>query len=127
MKLTKIKNIYPAILLTFVMALTASCNAIYEDLDPCEQKVRVRFVYDYNMEFADAFRSQVDCLTVMVYDEDGNHISTEYAGHDKTGNEDWRMYLDLPAGQYHLIAYGGIGCEDASFHFETDPNKKTRS
>lgn len=127
MKLKKTIKIFPALLAALVMVFTASCNAIYEELEPCEQKVRLRFVYDYNMEFANAFNSQVDCLALMIYDEEGNHIATQHAGHGEMQDEDWRMYLDLPAGEYHLIAYGGISCDQASFHFETDPQQKTRS
>ena len=56
-------------------ALT-SCESLYEDLDPCPQGVRLRFIYDYNMDWANAFPSQVDCLTLHVYDEAGNFVET---------------------------------------------------
>lgn len=32
-----------------VAALLSSCHGIYNDLEPCSQGVRLRFVYDYNM------------------------------------------------------------------------------
>ena len=51
---------------------------IYNDLEPCSQGVRLRFVYDYNMEYANAFHSQVDCLALLVYDEQGNYLSYLY-------------------------------------------------
>lgn len=127
MKLFRKINVLPAFLMILVMAFTASCNAVFEDLEPCERKVKVRFVYDYNMEFANAFHNQVDCVSVMVYNEEGDHILTQRADRPDTSNENWRMEFDLPAGKYHLIAFGGIECEGASFHFETDPAKKTRS
>lgn len=38
-----------------VAALLSSCHGIYNDLEPCSQGVRLRFVYDYNMEYANAF------------------------------------------------------------------------
>ena len=47
-----------------VAALLSSCHGIYNDLEPCSQGVRLRFVYDYNMEYANAFHSQVDCLAL---------------------------------------------------------------
>ncbi|MDE5868669.1 MAG: FimB/Mfa2 family fimbrial subunit, partial [Muribaculaceae bacterium] len=99
----------------------------YEDLEPCEQGVQLRFVYDYNMEFANAFHNQVDCLTVLVYDDKGAHIDTLYAEVEETSDEDWRMKLNLAPGKYHLIAYGGIHCEESSFHFDQIPEEKTRS
>ncbi|MDE6297169.1 MAG: FimB/Mfa2 family fimbrial subunit [Muribaculaceae bacterium] len=127
MKHLKKNRIIPAFLLTFIMALFTSCNAIYEDLEPCEQGVQLRFVYDYNMEFANAFHNQVDCLTVLVYDGNGALIDTLHADVEETSDEDWRMKLNLSPGKYHLIAYGGIHCEESSFHFEHEPENKTRS
>lgn len=121
-------TIYAAMALTFVMTLFPSCgNAVFEDLAPCEQKVEVRFIYDYNMEFANAFTTQVDCITLLAYDENANHVGTFEATQTETSNENWRMQLDLPPGTYHLIAYGGLNCEDASFHFDVPPSKKTRA
>lgn len=46
-----------------------SCEKLYEDLDPCPHGVSLRFIYDYNMEWANAFPKQVDCLTLYIYDE----------------------------------------------------------
>ena len=34
----------------FVVSLL-SCERIYEDLEPCQHGVSLRFVYDYNMEY----------------------------------------------------------------------------
>lgn len=33
----------------------SSCNAIKDELPPCPEGVKLRFVFDYNMEFANAF------------------------------------------------------------------------
>lgn len=98
-----------------------SCDRLHEDLQPCPQGVRLRFVYDYNMEFANAFPSQVDCLTLLIYDKDGKYVGTRTANRPQTADEDWRMTIDLPAGLYHFEAYGGMDCEQASFDFVTAP------
>lgn len=104
-----------------MMALS-SCDVIYQDLEPCPQGVELRFVYDYNMEFANAFPSQVDCLTLLVYDADGRYITTRtVTDRSKLGDENWRMQLDLPAGDYTFVAYGGMACGDSSFSFASDP------
>lgn len=73
------------------------------------------------MEYANAFPSQVDCLTLLVYDKDGKYIDSYTAGKFQTSDENWRMEIDLPAGDYNLLAYGGIDCSDASFRFNTNP------
>ncbi len=102
---------------------TQSCDsAIYDDLDPCPQGVALRFVFDYNMEFANAFPSQVDCLTLLVYDAAGNYVKTVTETSSVLADEDWRMTVDLPAGQtYHFVAYGGLECSQSSFHFVSTP------
>ena len=40
-------------------AALPSCETIYEDLDPCPHGVSLRFIYDYNMEYANAFPKKV--------------------------------------------------------------------
>ena len=99
-----------------------SCDRLHEDLQPCPQGVRLRFVYDYNMEFANAFPSQVDCLTVLFYDSKGNYVKTEnnFAPSDLS-DENWRMTVDLDPGSYTIIAYGGLDCDDTSFSFTASP------
>ena len=75
----EIRSFTDSIKKTFVMTLLAglvlsfsSCDRIHEDLQPCPQGLRIRFIYDYNMEFANGFMKQVDCLTVLFYDQNGN-------------------------------------------------------
>lgn len=99
-----------------------SCSLVTDDLDPCPQGVRLRFVYDYNMEFANAFPAQVDCLTLLVYDEAGNYVRTITETSSVLADENWRMTIDLPAGQkYRFVAYGGLECDKSSFHFVDTP------
>lgn len=100
-----------------------SCSVINDDLDPCPEGVVLRFVYDYNMEFANAFPSQVDCLTVLVYDQSGKYVRTITETTSVLADESWRMTIDLPAGKtYRFVAYGGLECEKSSFHFVSQPD-----
>lgn len=117
-----IKNkVLAVIAIGAAMTVTSSCESIYDDLDPCPQGVRLRFIYDYNMEFANAFPSQVDCLTVLFYDEDGRYVATRTNTTDQLHDENYRMTVDLAPGSYTILAYGGMACENASFHYVTDP------
>lgn len=99
-----------------------SCSVINDDLDPCPEGVVLRFVYDYNMEFANAFPAQVDCLTLLVFDQSGNYIKTITETSSVLADENWRMTIDLPSGKtYRFVAYGGLECEKSSFHFVDQP------
>lgn len=113
-----------------MMAVTApaltSCDAFDEKLDPCPEGLELRFVYDYNMEFANAFPSQVSCLTVLVYDSQGRYVTTRTVTDEALlSDEYWRLTVDLPEGDYKIIAYGGMACENASFEFNPQPGAST--
>ena len=97
------------------VGLTSCDSVIYDDMPECPSGLRIRFVYDYNMEFANAFPAQVDCLTLHVYDSEGRLVDTFTETTDVLADEGYRMEVDLPAGEYQLVAYGGMECEESSF------------
>ncbi|WP_297971269.1 FimB/Mfa2 family fimbrial subunit [uncultured Bacteroides sp.] len=99
----------------------SSCERIFEDLDPCPHGVSLRFVYDYNMEFANAFPKQVDCLTLYIYDDKDNYVDTKVVTGEELQDEDYRMTLDLEKGNYHFVAYGGLACDKSSFSLLQTP------
>lgn len=110
--------------LTIAAAVTPlfSCDRLREDLQDCDRGARIRFVYDYNMEFANAFPSQVDCLTVLFYDSDGRYVTTQTNMTSDLADENWRMVVDLEPGTYNILAYGGMECQEASFSFTSSPD-----
>ncbi len=112
-----------AALCAVLMAVSLpACNGvIYDDLDPCPHGVRLRFVYDHNMEFANSFHQQVDCLTLYIYDAQGNFVTKAVETTDALKDENYRMQIDLEEGDYRLIAYGGLACEQHSFKVVDEP------
>lgn len=108
---------FAGMVLSTVLATVAlsSCERIFEDLDPCPHGVSLRFVYDYNMEFANAFSKQVDCLTLYIYDDKDNYVDTKIVTGAELQDENYRMTLDLEKGNYHFVAYGGLACDKSSF------------
>lgn len=103
------------------ITILGSCDRLHEDLEPCPQGLRIRFIYDYNMEFANAFPSQVDCLTVLFYDSEGNYVTSRTNTSTDLADEFWRMEVDLEPGTYTILAYGGLECSDTSFSFVSQP------
>lgn len=99
----------------------SSCERIYDDLNPCPHGVSLRFVYDYNMLYANAFPSNVDCLTLYIYDENGNYVDTKIVTGNELQDENYRMTLDLEKGNYHFVAYGGMACEKKTFSVLQEP------
>lgn len=98
-------------------AFTSSCDNIFEDLEPCPHGVSLRFVYEYNMEYANSFPKKVDCLTLIIYDNEGNYIGTRTVTGPELRDESYRMTLDLEPGTYRFVAYGGMECRESSFSF----------
>ena len=82
-----------------------SCTSIDETLPEC--RLYVRFRYDYNMEFSDAFASQVNRVDVFVFDKDGTFIMKKSEQGETLGGS-YRMPLPLPAGEYRIAAWAGM-------------------
>ena len=100
----------------------SSCERIYDDLEPCPHGVSLRFVYDYNMLYANAFPSSVDCLTLYIYDDSGNYVDTRVVTGPELQDENYRMTLDLEEGTYRFVAYGGLACEENTFSVLREPS-----
>ena len=98
-----------------------SCEPIYDAAPDCRLGINLRFVYDYHMEpGANAFPANVDCISVLVFDTDGNFL-TQFTEHsDVLRSEDYRMSLPLEVGDYHFVVYGGLSCDEARFEFTPD-------
>ena len=82
-----------------------SCTSIDETLPEC--RLYVRFRYDYNMEFSDAFASQVNRVDVFVFDKDGTFVIKKSEQGETLGGS-YRMPLPLPVGEYRITAWAGV-------------------
>lgn len=82
-----------------------SCTSIDETLPEC--RLYVRFRYDYNMEFSDAFASQVNRVDVFVFDKDGTFVIKKSEQGETLGGS-YRMPLPLPVGEYRIAAWAGM-------------------
>ena len=83
-----------------------SCTSIDETLPEC--RLYVRFRYDYNMEFSDAFASQVNRVDVFVFDKDGTFVMKKSEQGETLGGGSYRMPLPLPVGEYRIAAWAGV-------------------
>lgn len=97
-----------------------SCeSSIYSDQSDCPRGLSLRFVYDYNMEYANSFPKKVDCVSVYVFDEFGDYVATYNEIGEKLQDENYRMTINLDKGNYTLLAYGGMACNERSFYMPT--------
>lgn len=85
----------------------ASCDSwIYDDLADC--KMYFQFRYDYNMLKTDAFASQVNEVTIFVFDEKGHFIKTQSEKGEALKQNKYLMETSLKPGQkYTVLTWAG--------------------
>ena len=87
---------------------------IFEGEGDCGTYYRIRFKYDYNIKFADAFAHEVNSIALYVFDEN-DILVEEIATTDKktlsSGN--FEIPLELQPGKYTLMAWGGLMNEES--------------
>lgn len=86
-----------------------SCDSfVYDYEGDCSVTYRLKFRYDKNLKWADAFANEVSSIHLYAFDHSGvlawqkaEQIVPETA-------ENYSMLLDLPAGDYKLLAWCGL-------------------
>lgn len=102
--------------LLFLLPMLLACDSfIYDDTTECYSGFHIRFKYDYNMKFADAFPKEVDRVNLFVFDEQGRFITFKTESGDALKDKNYSMTLDVQPGTYHLVAWPGL--DDTSYSF----------
>lgn len=105
--------------------ITTACGSIYDDQSDCPRGVSLHFVYDYHMERgANAFPANVDCITVYVFDTEGKYVTQLSETSSALQDENYRMKLSLEPGNYDLLVYGGLACEESRFEISAASSGK---
>jgi len=92
-----------------------SCDSILgeENVD-CSVEYRVKFKYDYNMKYADAFSREVGAVALYAFDDNGNLVYQKTEAGDELKEDGYSMSVDMEPGDYHLITWAGLN-DEASF------------
>ena len=106
----KLKHCLMALIGVAAMALSACDNFIYEDEGDCDPYYRVRFVYDMNMKFTDAFPQEVNSVTLYLVDTaTGNIVWQKHEEGEALHSAAYEMEVDVQPGDYTLVAWAGDG------------------
>ncbi len=96
------------------LAAVAGCLAfcgcdhqLFDYEDDCTTYYKVKFRYDYNMKYADAFAHEVDCVTLYLLDETGTVVWQKTEEGDTLKSPDYAMDIDAKPGKYSLLAWAG--------------------
>lgn len=109
-------TLFSALLITL---FTVSCDdlRIYENYDDCVVQCKIKFKYDMNMKFADAFANSVNHVTLYVYDANtGKLVHSQTESGAALSQEDYAMELNnLGPGTYDMVAWCGDGLLEENF------------
>lgn len=114
---TLFTRLFPNLLATLAWSFVAvSCdNILAEEEEDCSIHYRVKFKYDYNMKYADAFANEVNSVTLYAFDDDGKLVFQKTEEGEILKSPNYYMELDINPGDYRLITWAGRLDEEASF------------
>ena len=95
---------------------TSSCmeGFIYEGEGDCDTYYNIKFKYDYNMKFADAFASEVNSVSLFVFDVSDTLVeSITVNDTEQLHAADFYIPLKLESGKYELVAWAGLMNEES--------------
>lgn len=112
-----IKRAFQTLLCLVALTGMASCNVINEDENPCDPSYYIQFVFDMNMDFADAFSKKVTSVDLYVFNaKTGDFVRKYSEAGDILKMDGYRMELtELLPGSYDFVAWCGLEENDGHF------------
>jgi hypothetical protein len=105
-----IQNNFGKLLLAgMTIGFMASCDSVLDfNQGDCSYSYKVKFKYDYNMKYADAFHSLVSTVTLYAFDENGKLAFQNTNSGDALKDQNYAMSLNVDPGKYHLVTWAGL-------------------
>lgn len=110
------KSFLPACAIAMLGAGATSCHAIYDDEGDCNPAYFVKFVFDMNMEYADAFNEQVNSVELWVFDKETKAVADHVmASGQALADDNFLLPISVDPGQYHIVAWCNL---EGNRHFK---------
>ncbi|MBD5303112.1 MAG: FimB/Mfa2 family fimbrial subunit [Bacteroides sp.] len=97
-----LKYVAPVCLMVLFLS---SCSMMSEPEQDCDPKYKVRFRFDRNMLYADAFSTQVGEVNLYVFNELGELVWKGFEDGPALSIEGYSMDLPLAPGKYRFVAW----------------------
>lgn len=113
---TTIKSAVRTLALFATGVFATACAMVYDDEGDCSPRYKVRFVYDMNLKFSDAFAAEVNQVTLFVVDDNTDRVvwqKQESGSRLATGT--YLMDVDVAPGTYTLIAWCGDALDNTFY------------
>ncbi|MCM1021646.1 MAG: FimB/Mfa2 family fimbrial subunit [Muribaculum sp.] len=101
-------GIFLSAIFAIQMLFTSCDGVIYEDEGDCDVVYRVKFRYDMNMKYADAFAHEVKSVKLYVFDTAGKLVWQTAESGEELAREGYSIVLPLNPGNYRLAAWCGL-------------------
>ncbi|MBR5133154.1 MAG: FimB/Mfa2 family fimbrial subunit [Alistipes sp.] len=111
-----IRRLLLASAMVVAMLATSSCKSglIFDGEGDCGIYYRIRFKYDYNIKFADAFANEVNSVALYIFDHDNILVDTiTTTDKQALSSGSFEIPLELEPGRYTLLAWGGLMNEES--------------
>ena len=96
------------------LVLSTSCDSfVYEEEGDCTVFYRLKFRYDMNLKFADAFANVVKTVRLFAFDTEGRLVWEGTGEGPALATGRYVMTLPLAPGKYRLVAWCGLGGEES--------------
>lgn len=107
-------NIRQLIIVLTALFLFTSCDSlVYDDEGDCAVTYRLKFRYDKNLKFANAFANEVKSVNLYAFDAEGKLVWLSSERGAALASDDYAMTLPLTPGKYRLVAWCGLGDEES--------------
>lgn len=104
----RFKNGLSVMAVALAGVVTSGCSLVNEDPVACPAQLRVRFTYDYNIKFADAFANEVASVNVWAFDESGKLVWSGSETGDRLAEKDFYIETPLMEGRYDFVSWCGL-------------------
>lgn len=102
-------RVLTAAMVMLPLAAFESCDSVIYDYEgDCAVTYRLKFRYDKNLKWADAFANEVSSVHLYAFDRAGTLVWHCDEKIDPATAHDYSILLDLPAGDYKLLAWCGL-------------------
>ena len=113
---TVLKNLKTIFYLLLVSFAITGCGTIFDYEGDCSVNHNIKFKYDMNMLFADAFANTVTYVNLYAFDVETGKLVASYSEEgDALANPDYLMPIDRLPGEYDLVAWCGDALTDSNF------------
>lgn len=106
-----VRRLAMAVMTVLAVGLTACDSFIYDYEGDCDPHYKVRFRFDWNLHYADAFPREVNAVTLYIVDPaTGNIVWQKSESGDALKADGYLMDVEgLAPGTYNLMAWCGEG------------------